>query len=294
LNSNTPSSISCDANKWSDKSKIAEEHCCSPTILAHVKQVGINRRKKQITEKENMEDRSYARFERFGRIYAFGQKNLADTLNTDAAVHLENLGKIIAALEEAAAGQNPGNKTPAQVILDATRLDIQNITRTARALAQDDPAYGEMFRPPESLNPRAVVIATDRILGNLIANSNDVAAVKTAKAQRVTKFVSKGLPADFATHLQSERAGFTKAREEEQDGNNDGVKNTAAIGRLISEGTKECSYLDAIFRNIYTRNPDQLRAWLSASHLERLSSRSAKSAAPEGTDTAAAPKVPAQ
>ena len=28
-------------------------------------------------------------------------------------------------------------------------------------------------------------------------------------------------------------------------------------------------YLDAIFHNVYVRNPDMLRGWMSASHLER-------------------------
>jgi hypothetical protein len=32
---------------------------------------------------------------------------------------------------------------------------------------------------------------------------------------------------------------------------------------------KECNYLDAIFHNVYARNAEKLRAWLSASHLER-------------------------
>jgi len=35
------------------------------------------------------------------------------------------------------------------------------------------------------------------------------------------------------------------------------------------EGMKEFNYLDAIVQNKYARNADKLRAWLSASHIER-------------------------
>ena len=47
------------------------------------------------------------------------------------------------------------------------------------------------------------------------------------------------------------------------------MENTAALGRLSKEGMKESNYLDAIMRAKYARNPDKLRAWESASRLER-------------------------
>ena len=36
---------------------------------------------------------------------------------------------------------------------------------------------------------------------------------------------------------------------------------------------KEVTYLDAIMHNKYARNPDKLRAWQSASHVERAPQR---------------------
>ena len=36
------------------------------------------------------------------------------------------------------------------------------------------------------------------------------------------------------------------------------------------------NYLDAIFHNVFTRNPERLRAWLSASHIERAPKRAKK------------------
>ena len=108
-----------------------------------------------------MDDYSFARYEKFGRSYDFGQANLADVAATDAAQHLTNLKADYDGLGRAKAGQQRGTA----VRIDALRLDVQNITRTARAIGQDDPAYNTLFRPPEALNPRAVLTAADAILG---------------------------------------------------------------------------------------------------------------------------------
>jgi len=64
------------------------------------------------------------------------------------------------------------------------------------------------------------------------------------------------------------------------------VENTAAINRLVTDGMKECNYLDAIFHNVYSHNPDKLRAWMSASHLERA----AQHASPTPPTPPATPK----
>jgi hypothetical protein len=62
----------------------------------------------------------------------------------------------------------------------------------------------------------------------------------------------------------------------EASDDSEGVASTAAIGRLIRDGIKEVTILDAIMHNKYTRNPDKLRAWKSASHVERAPQREKK------------------
>ena len=52
---------------------------------------------------------------------------------------------------------------------------------------------------------------------------------------------------------------------------------------------KEVNYLDAIMHNKYARNADKLRAWQSASHIERASKREKKSAPAAGGTTTPAP-----
>jgi len=54
---------------------------------------------------------------------------------------------------------------------------------------------------------------------------------------------------------------------------NEGVESTATIGLLIRDGNKEVKYLNAIMHNKYSRNPEKLRAWKSASHIERAPQR---------------------
>jgi hypothetical protein len=233
-----------------------------------------------------MDDYSFARYEKFGRSYDFGQASLTDVAGTDAPQHLTNLKADYDGLGRAKAGQKGGSAAPAAVLVDALRLDVQNVTRTAHALAQDDPAYTTLFRPPEALNPRAVITAADAIIGNLVVDPvHDDADAKAAKAARIASFNAKGLPAGFEQQMVTDRAAIDGAHEAENDADTEGVQNTAAIGRLVRDGMKECTYLDAIFHNVYARNPDKLRGWMSASHLERAPRHVA---APAPTPTPAA------
>ena len=234
-----------------------------------------------------MDDYSFARYDKFGRVRDFTQANAADVAGTDAPQHLTNLNAVINGLDKAKAGQKGGSAAPAAVLIDALRLDVQNITRTARALAQDDPSYAALFPAPAAPNPHTLLTTADAFIGNLIVDPADDAATKAIKAARVAKFTAKGLPQDFATQLQTDRGAIDDAHETEDNADSEGVKNTAAIGRLVSDGMKECNYLDAIFHNVYSHNPDKLRAWMSASHLERAS-KSAATPAPTPTPQSAA------
>jgi hypothetical protein len=228
----------------------------------------------------------------FIRTVDFGRVNLADLGGTDASVHLDNLDRIIVDLGKAKAGQNGGSAEAKDVLLDALRLDLHNVTRTATALGQDDPGFTKLFRAPARPNPSEVLTAADAAIANLVELPTDDAATKTAKSKRRARFIAKGLPAEFAQHLVDDRAAIDAARAVENKGDSEGVKNTALIGRLVAEGLKEATYLDAIFHNLYTRNPEKLRAWLSASHVERAAKRAKKNeepAVPESELTEPAP-----
>ena len=98
------------------------------------------------------------------------------------------------------------------------------------------------------------------------------------------QLVAHGLPADFVKHLAADRLEVVNARDEMKGTDHAGVVSTAAIDRLMRTGTKEVKYLDAIVRNTYARTSDQLRAWESASSVERRARRKKK---PDDSPTAA-------
>jgi len=94
--------------------------------------------------------------------------------------------------------------------------------------------------------------------------------------------------------LADDRAAIAAAQDAEESADNEGVESTAAIGRLIRAGMKEVTTLNAIMHNKYARQPDKLRAWQSASHIERAPQREKKPAPadaksqPAGTAAASA------
>ena len=62
-------------------------------------------------------------------------------------------------------------------------------------------------------------------------------------------------------------------------------ESTPADGSLsvISTGMKDLTTLDAIMHNKYARQPEKLRAWQSASHIERAPQREKKAPANAST-----------
>jgi hypothetical protein len=94
----------------------------------------------------------------------------------------------------------------------------------------------------------------------------------------VAKFVAHELPADFVADLADDRQAIDSAKDSVESEDSEGIQSTAAVGRLIKAGMKEVTYLDAIVQNKYARNPDKLRAWESASHIERAPQREKKPA----------------
>ena len=94
------------------------------------------------------------------------------------------------------------------------------------------------------------------------------------------------MPADFVQDLKDDLAAIRSADDDMESDDQSGVASTAAVGRLIKAGMAEVTQLDAIMRNKYARTPDKLRAWQSASHIERAPQREKK---PAGGTTAPKP-----
>ena len=209
-----------------------------------------------------MNDRETRRYDMFGRVVTFGKDNAADfPAATEGAKRFANLTQTIAGLDAAKAGQKPGGTTAKSVLLDALRLDVQNIARTARAIAQDEPGFGDRFRLPGNPSDAALLTTADAFL------------VELKKTGVAAKFIAHALDANFVQDVTDDRKAIDDAQDDVESDREGGVASTAAVGRLIGDGMKEVTYLDAITHNKYARDPDKLRAWQSASHIERAPQR---------------------
>ena len=212
-----------------------------------------------------MNNRESARYDMFLRVGAFGRDHSADfAADGEAAKHLAALAEIAADLATARAGQQVGGTTAKSVLLDALRIDLQNIARTARAIAQNSPGFADKFAAPPSTGPAALTTAATAYL------------VELKKPGIAARFIAHALPADLVQHLSDDLAAIAAARDEVETDREAGVASTATVGKLIADGMKEVNYLDAIMHNQYSRAPETLRTWQSASHIERAPQREKK------------------
>ncbi|MEO7933180.1 MAG: hypothetical protein ABIT76_08495 [Chthoniobacterales bacterium] len=224
-----------------------------------------------------MNDRETARYDMFGRAATFGIDNSGDFAPGSKALgHFANIARIIKELDLAKAGQLGGGVTAHSVRIDGLRLDVRNIARTADAIDQDEPGFADHFPYPATGSQRDLITTADAYLKKLapaVFPAVDTPAELAAKTALAAKFIDHELPADFVQNLMDDRAAIDGAKDEVESDDIEGVENTGAVGRLIREGMKEVNYLDAIMNNKYTRNPDKLRAWKSASHIARAAKR---------------------
>jgi hypothetical protein len=217
-----------------------------------------------------MNDRDKRRYDMFNRVQTFGDDNVADfAAGSVAEASFTILNQVIIGLDKAKAGQVTNGNTSMETLLNAVKLDIQNITRTAAAIDQDEPGFADKFHPPKAYNPSALLTTADAFLLQLVVQPADSNAIKTAKAALVAKFVSHEMGANFVTNLQTDRAAITDTKSDLESDSEDRIGNTAIISPLIRQGVKAVNTLDAIMHNKYSAQPEKMAAWTSASHIER-------------------------
>lgn len=225
-----------------------------------------------------MDDRDTLRLNRLAAVQTFGRENRADfTAGSLALEHFANIDRIIVDLGHAKVGQlrTPVSKATR---IEALRTDLKNVARTARSQGIKDAGFPvAAFAMPANTAERALLDHAVAVLARFEPDpkKDDPAAV-AAKAALTARFIAYELPADFVEHLRADFDAIPKANEERRADNLEGVENTEAINRLLREGNAEVVHLDAIMHNKYTRDSDKLRAWQSASHVERAPQRQAK------------------
>ena len=164
-----------------------------------------------------------------------------------------------------------------ETLLGALAIDLQNIARTARFfLERTENGFAEPYRMPDIPTESAITIQTDAVLQRLEDQLDDAADTKAAKAALRARFIDYELPADFVAHLRADRNAITDANRRNQTEAQGGVENTELIGQLLGQAATEVAGLDTAMHNKYTRQPEKLRAWQSASHVASNARRSGR------------------
>jgi hypothetical protein len=214
-----------------------------------------------------MDDLENRRRETFLRVHGFSAARAADFGPTTLGGQLfTNLAEIIAQLNEHAATQASGFGGAQQgtsnraVTRQALRDDLRAISRTAEAIAEDVPGFGDRFSMPAAGNDQ-----------NLLHAARAFAA---DAAPLSAQFISHELPSDFLADLNAAIANFEAAINQQSSSVGAHVSAGASIDETIADGLKILKKLDAIVRNKYANDAAALAEWTSASHTERGPQRS--------------------
>lgn len=217
-----------------------------------------------------MNDKDLLRSDRATRVQTFLLERAEDfaPASKGAALRTE-LDSILASLATARVGQL---RTPVakETLLDALFTDFKDISRTARAIAIDEPGFraGD-FRFPDDYTEAAATTHANALLQLLADQETDSPEAKTAKAALRAKFIAFEIREDFVGDLQADLAALTERNTSKHSDNQEGVLSTAAIGVLLAQAQSVITRLDTIVRNKYSNHPDTLAAWKSATHVPR-------------------------
>lgn len=227
-----------------------------------------------------MNDRDQRRYDRLTRVQTFGRENADDfATGSKAKTHFANVDQHLKALDNAKAGQTP-TRVSKETLLDALMLDFKNIARTARSIAITENGFAAPYRIPDNPSESAITTHADALLLILEDQTDDSAATKTAKAALRAKFIAYELPIDFVADLRADREAVRDANKHNQGETQEGVENTELIGQILGKAADDVQELDAIMNNKYSRQPEKLRAWQSASRVERAPQREKKPTPP--------------
>ena len=239
-----------------------------------------------------MNDRDNRRYDRITRVQTFGRNNAGDFApGSKASREFAKVDNLILGLDRAKADQTPA-RVSKTTLLDAMTLDFQNVARTARAIELYETGFAAPYRLPDTPAEIAITTHADAVLLLLEDQADDAAAVKTAKAALRAKFIDYELPPDFVADLRAARNAVAEANRHNQDEVQAGVENTALIDELLGQAAGVVTELNAIMHNKYSRQPEKLRAWQSASRVERAPQRR-PAAAPISISASSTPGIKA-
>ena len=210
-----------------------------------------------------MNDRQRRRYERGARVRDFAEtvKSAfpAGSKGAESAARVKELVEQVAALDASratntrAAREGTSGKGEAR---EALRALLSQISRTARAISLDDPAFKERFRLPGG-NPNAQALVS--------ASRSFLAEATPLK----TQFVEYGMGDDFLEALAAKIADFESHATRQHTGVSARVADAAAIDAALDELDEEITRFDTIARNRLEGNVAALAGLQSARRVER-------------------------
>lgn len=214
-----------------------------------------------------MTERERRRFEMLVRVDGFGRAFASLFSPTSRAAQLFALLRtLIEAVHAHTTTQLSGEhtaqqKTSSKQFARALLIEqMKDINRLARAMGLAVPGLDDKFRLPGGDSDQAWLIA-----GRTFAQ--DAVAFRT-------EFLSREMPESFIDDLNAAIADFEQAIDERNLGTGTHVAATVSTGEAIGQGLDIVHELHAIMRIKLRGDRATLAEWMSASHIERHSSKS--------------------
>jgi hypothetical protein len=203
------------------------------------------------------------RYEMLVRVRDFGAQRAASfPANTLGGEQFAAVSEVVEALTREATAQTSGVSSVKQATdtraaaRASLRESLQNIARTARAMALDTPGLDNKFRLPRSGSDQA-------LLNSARAFAADATPLKS-------EFIRHELPASFLEDLQSDITDLEQSIGSQNLNRDSHITATASIDATMERGINAVHKLDAVVRNKFRDDQSTLAAWESARHVERL------------------------
>lgn len=219
------------------------------------------------------------RFERVIRVLSFLHEHTADFPATgNVGSLIQSLEKHRSDLEAAISSQKPERINKAESIKNVSTT-CRQIGTIARAIIRRDKTFVGNYKLPAPITDVTLIGHVDSLLAKFETQPDDDDSTRQAKTQLRARFTAFEIAPDFVETLRQQRNTLRDTIEFNQIKTQTGVETTSRIGSVLDSAHLDILDLDAIMLGKFVRQPDKLKAWRSASHLETTSRKPAGAAA---------------
>lgn len=173
----------------------------------------------------------------------------------DALQTLSGEIETLAAQQSSSDSASSQHVVSKQTLIDALTHDLEDMARTAKAIAQTDEGFEKNFRMPTSHGEQSIVGAAREFLQNATPD-----AVKT-------EFIGWGMPPDFLTDLTDDIAHYDAVLADKNSARQQSSQSLQELDAKIAASGQVANALNAMIKNIYHADPATLVVWEEAKRL---------------------------